>query len=329
MQNSINREENIDWNFESKLFEKWAVLSYLKKHKIDLTAYVFAAIVAGSVMLQSSPNKIEEFTSTIQQTVETQKNQVSNILNQSNWDIKISNQITSESNYNKQETQKEYIKSLELDIDFQYDSTIKNAGEADYYKETGKWFIRLNDQKIASISKIKDLNPDMYAEVLYQNELWSIKFMHKNNQENFQENYSTLSKKYNYFQVAEICWEFSSLKTLEEKGSSEANKMFLLRIKEIIDSSWSKNQYAMISDTFKSIFNLAFNDDQWEIAYTDEWINQLLNQNHFWELPHYKVSNFIMELENNLSSQWIYVDDILNQWNIWAQIAQNTDYTNY
>lgn len=328
MQNTINREENIDWNFESKLLEKWAFLSYLKKHRVDLASYAFGALFVLSYISQSNPNESEELNSTIQQTVDTQKTQVSNILNQSNWNIEISNQIISEPRHNNNnETQKEYIKPTELSINFQYDSTIYNAGEGNYDQETWVGFIRLNNEKIASLSQKYKVDPNIYAEVLYNNELWSIEFMHKIDHENFKLNYPDLYKKYYYNQLAEMLWEYKPLEKLEQNNTNEANHMFLLRIKEIIYSSWSQNQYAMISDIFSDVFHKVFTESDWNINYTEEGINQLLTQNYYGELSHTKITEFLDEIKDNLYSQWIYVDHILNQSNISTQIAQMTDYT--
>jgi hypothetical protein len=144
--------------------------------------------------------------------------------------------------------------------------------------------------------------------------------------DDFKQNYPILSSKYHYDQVAEMMWEYKTLKTLANNGSIEATHIFLLRIREIIYSTWSRNQYAMISDSFKNVFDSVFNDNQRDITYTDEWVKKLLTLNHFWELSSNKISKFIRKIEDNLYSQWIQIENIIDN-NYWNQIAQNTDYT--
>jgi hypothetical protein len=84
-------------------------------------------------MLQSSKNNSKEIggleQQIVQQVVKTQQNQVSNILEQPKLNNQIPKEEISEFTHFSQESQDEYIKSLKLEPDFQYDSTIANAGE--------------------------------------------------------------------------------------------------------------------------------------------------------------------------------------------------------
>lgn len=328
MQNTIKHSNNIELTNTNTLFNKGAILSYLKEHKIDLTSYVFAAIVGGSVMMKPTSEQLQSIHSDIQHTIQNQSLQVNDIIEQKSASISdefqtIDQQILEKNDDIESET------PLELSINFQYDSSIANAGEWDYDKNSWIGHIRLNPQVISKISAEKLTDKDLYAENLYHNELWSIKFMRKYSHKDLIQNHPDLLQKYDYYQIAEMLGEYGSLGNLQGKWTNEANHLFLLRIKEIIHSTWSKNQYAMVSDVFKSSFESVFMWSNDDISYTNTGIDQLLNQNYYGELPYSQISEFLYHIKDNLSSQWIYVDDILEQWNISTKIASNSDYTNY
>jgi hypothetical protein len=174
-------------------------LDYLKKHRIDVTSYVFLALIASYANQQSSPNQSNNLEPITQYTVANQQQKVSNIL-QLNVTTDISNQIIQESQDAKQES----IYNKDLSIDFQYDSNMQTTGLAYYDEETGQGFIKLNDAKIALTSDAYKINQDRYTEILYSNELSSIIFNHNVKKEDFQEKYPALSKRYEYRHVVEV-----------------------------------------------------------------------------------------------------------------------------
>ena len=87
MQNAIKHSHNIELNNTGKLFHKGAILTYLKQHKVDLTAYVFAAIVAGSVIMKTTSEQSQPIHSDIQNTIQKQSLQVNDIIEQKSVSI--------------------------------------------------------------------------------------------------------------------------------------------------------------------------------------------------------------------------------------------------
>lgn len=331
MQNAIKHSHNIELNNTGKLFNKGAILTYLKQHKVDLTAYVFAAIVAWSVMLEAWTNSSEKWEEIEQQSIQnfvaTQRDQVSNILEKPKLDVQDPKEnIITSSDY-LQKNNSEYIKSLELKPIFEFDSTIPNAGLGYYDENTWKSSIVLNDQVISKKSQEHLMDKKLYTEGLYANEYWWIEFMYKVHLKDFEQNYPLVNDKYYYYQVVEMMWEYKTLETFENHGTREAIHIFLLRIKEIIYSTWSENQYAMVSDMFRAAFESVFMWSNYDISYTNNGIDKLLTQNYYGNLPYSQISDFLSHIKDNLYSQWINVDDILEQWNISTQIASNSDYT--
>lgn len=326
MQNAIKHSNETEFTNTSTLFDKGAILRYLKEHKIDVASYVFAAILGGAVIMKPTSEQPEPVHSGIQNTIQKQSLQINNIIEQKSASIsdefqRIDQQTPKKNDDIERET------PLELSINFQYNSSITNAGEWDYDQNTWIGYIRLNPQMISKISSEKWTDKDLYTENLYYNELWSIQFMSKYSHQDLMQDHDDLLQKYDYYQVAEMLGEYGSLGNLEAKWTNEANHLFLLRIKEIIHSTWSKNQYAMVSDIFRASFESVFMSSNDELSYTNNGIDQLLTQNYYGDLPYSQISEFLYHIKDNLSSQWLYVDDILKQWNISTKIANNSDYT--
>jgi hypothetical protein len=335
MKTTTNVSENITWISKNVLWDKSAVLSFFKKHRLNIGAYTVAWILTGCALHQWNNNEIVELNLETNLQIQNTQKTVSKILD--------TEYLEEKSQHNDQfiNSDQEIAnigainKNTPLQLHFEINNNLVGAWESSYNRETGEWWITLNLEKIKDISQIYNFNIDNYTESITQNEIGGNTAAHYMSESMYVVKYPDLSSTYSYRHAIELFWEIFSLKYLLEENSYDANKLFLYRIKDIIHEAHKEDRYKMIDDVFARVFNEIFNENTWSddyITYTNEWLDSLLTQNFNWELPHYLLEDFMNEIYNNLWDQGMNVQDIVNSSNNinnWTLITQNTDNKDY
>jgi hypothetical protein len=335
MNNIDNHSDQIMWISKYTPMEKGAILTFLKKRWLDLSAFAVASVLAWCVLQQWNKVETQEFTLETNTEIQENKKSISDILNPEYLEEKSQH---NDQFINSDEEIKNIgaiNKNTPLQLHFEVNNNLAGAWESSYNRETGEWWITLNLEKIKDISQKYNFNIDNYTESITQNEIGGNTAAHYMSESMYLNEYSDLSSRYSYRQTIELFWEIYSLKYLLEENSYDANKLFLYRIKDIIHEAHREGRYKMINDVFATVFNEIFNkntgsDDY--ITYTNQWLDLLLTKNFTWDLPHYLLEDFMNEIYNNLWNQGMNVQDIVNSSNNinnWTLITKNTDNKDY